>query len=142
MINKYICMGYMSSDPELKTFNSGKAKCTFSMGMNSGKETTWVDIECWDKIAANCSKILKKGSLVFIEGKLKYLSWKDKNGHSKNKIICCAEFVKAINVKNDGEKKQFISETEINEITKKSEQPSKEFQKDIEMQEDLDNIPW
>lgn len=131
-------MGYMSSDPELKTFNSGKTKCSFSMGMNSGKETTWVDIECWDKIANNCSKILKKGSLVFIEGKLKYLSWKDKNGYPKNKIICCAEFVKAINIKNDTEKKDFISESEINKI---AENP-KEFQKDIEMQENLDNIPW
>ena len=126
-------MGYMSSDPELKTFNSGKTKCSFSMGMNSGKETTWVDIECWDKIANNCSKILKKGSLVFIEGKLKYLSWKDKNGFSRSKLICVCDFFKSIKSKNPNEGVQSSSKQHnVSEIMKD----------DAELQKELEDIPW
>jgi single-strand DNA-binding protein len=96
MINKYICAGYLSGDPTVQTFSSGKVKCNYSIGINSGKDTVWLDVECWDKIAENSQKMLKKGSLILIEGKLKYLTWKDKNNFKKNKIICVCEFINPV----------------------------------------------
>ena len=99
-------MGYMSSDPDCKTFNSGKTKCSFSLGINAGKETTWIDVECWDNIAKNCSKILKKGSLVFVEGKLNLNSWVSKDGTKKSKIFCKADVVTFLNSETQKPKRE------------------------------------
>ena len=101
MINKYIGMGYVAADPDFNEFKSGKCKASFSLGINYGKDTTWIEIECWDKIATNCNSYLKKGSLVFVEGKLKYSSWKGKQGEFKSKLFCIADFIKIINLKNE-----------------------------------------
>ncbi len=126
-------MGYLSADPKFNEFQSGKKKAEFSLGIStSPKETLWIDVECWDKIAENCNKYIKKGSLVFVDGKLKYNSWTDKNGNKRNKITCVCDFIKIINVKNQDDKK--ISKNEIEEISQKDE--------DIELQKELDNIPW
>ena len=70
MVNRYLALGYLSSNPEYKKFDSGKAKATFSIGINYGRDTTWVEVECWDKVADNANNFLQKGSLIFIEGKL------------------------------------------------------------------------
>ena len=73
MLNKYIAIGNLTSDPKLQEFESGKKKCSFAIAINIGNETTYIDIECWDKIAENCKKMLYKGCQVFVDGKLKYI---------------------------------------------------------------------
>lgn len=130
MVNKYLALGYLSSDPESKTFSSGKIKTNFSIGINYGKDTTWIEVECWDKIAENAKSFLKKGSLVFIDGKMKTLSWKDKNGFSKSKLICVCDFFKTIQQKNKEDTHS------VNDILKES------LEDDIALQKDLENIPW
>jgi len=130
MINKLLGMGYLGSKPEFQEYKSGKCKASFSIGINYGKETTWVEIECWDRIAENANKYLEKGSLVFVEGKLKYSSWKDKNGASRNKLYCVCDFLKVINSKNSNDTKE-----EVHKVSEIKES-------DIELQKDLEDIPW
>jgi|TARA_R110002167_G_scaffold110122_15_gene280460 single-strand DNA-binding protein len=136
MINKFLGMGYLSSDPKLNEYDSGKKKITFSIGITLNKETLWIEIEAWDRIAENCNKILTKGSLVFVEGKLKFNSWKDKSGNHQSKTYCTADFVKIINVKND---KNIVKVDQIEDISKNIEMKS-----DIKNQNDesLEDIPW
>ena len=100
MINKFTGMGYLSSDANFQEFQSGKKKISFSVGITISKETLWIEVEAWDKIAQNCNKYLKKGSLVLVDGKLKFNSWKNKNGFNQNKITVVAEFIKVINSKS------------------------------------------
>ena len=134
MINKYICMGYVAADPQFNEYSSGKCKATFSLGINYGKETTWVDIECWDKIAENCNSFVKKGSLVFIEGKLKYSSWKNKNGESKSKLYCVCDFLKMLNFKNPDQEEEMP--------VHKVKQINPEIEKDLEEQKEFEDAPW
>ena len=140
MINKYIAMGYMSADPKFVEFDSGKKKSEFSLGISSNKETLWIDVVCWDKIAENCKKYLAKGSLVFVEGKLKYNSWKDKNGNSRNKIICVCDFLKIINSKKSNS--EMVSNQEMQKISERDPSKESNIEKDLELQKDLEDCPW
>ena len=132
MINKYIGMGYVVADPTTRTFNSGKSKSNFSIGVSYGKDTTWVDVECWDKISDNCNSYLKKVDLVFIEGKMKYSSWVD-NNIKKNKLICVCDFFKILNKKNSDDK---------NSQKQMSVEKIKNTQLESEIEKDLEDIPW
>jgi len=144
MINKFTGMGYLSSDANFQEFKSGKKKITFSVGITISKETLWIEIEAWDKIAENCKKYLKKGSLVVIEGKLKLNSWKNKSGFAQSKITVVAEFIKVINTKNNESNQNNEANQNKQEIVKVKdiETLSKEIDQDLELQEDLDEIPW
>ena len=80
MINKFIGIGYLASDPKSQTFSS-KSKCSFAVAINSTQtEVIFLDIEAWDKVGANCEKFLKKGSCIYLEGKLKINKWEGKDG--------------------------------------------------------------
>jgi single-strand DNA-binding protein len=53
-----------------------------------------VDVTCWGKTAENASKYIKKGSLVYLGGRLKYDHWEDKTtGQTRTKISVVAENV-------------------------------------------------
>jgi len=94
MINKYIGIGHLTRDPEIKTLSDFK-KCEFSVAINSSKEEViFIDIECWNKTAENCSKFLSKGSCVYIEGKIKVSKWKDKNDNPRQKWFISADVVR------------------------------------------------
>mgnify|MGYP003948002925 CR=1 FL=1 len=135
MINKFTGMGYLSSDANFQEFQSGKKKISFSVGITISKETLWIEVEAWDKIAQNCNKYLKKGSLVLVDGKLKFNSWKNKNGFNQNKITVVAEFIKVINSKSQD------STIKVKEVESFSPEESK-IEKDVELEKDLEEIPF
>ena len=80
-MNKVMLIGHLGGDPELKDVN-GTQLVKFSVATtkkwkvdNETKEKTeWHNISAWGKLADLCSKYLKKGSKVFIEGELNYNS--------------------------------------------------------------------
>ena len=134
MINKYIAMGYVGADPDFNEYSSGKCKANFSIGINYGKETAWVEIECWDKIAKNCNSYVKKGSLVFIEGKMKFSSWKSNKGESKSKLFCVCDFMKVINLKVED------IDSEIHNIKQIEEKES--MSRDLAQQNSFEDVAW
>lgn len=90
-INKVFLMGNLSSHPEIKDTSTGKTVCNFNLATNeswtdqSGKKiekATFHRIQVWGKSANNCSTFLKKGSKVFLEGKISNRSY-DQNGVKK-----------------------------------------------------------
>lgn len=96
MLNKFIGIGNLTRDPQLKKFSEDKCVCAFSIAINlnkNDKKPLYIDIQCWDKIASNCQQFLSKGRKVFVEGKLQINSWKSKDGESKSKIFCKADVV-------------------------------------------------
>ena len=91
-LNKVLLIGRLGKDAELKYTPNGQAVCTFSLATNydykdkEGKmvdHTDWHRIVAWRKLAEICGQYLKKGSLVYIEGKLKTRSYDDKDGTKK-----------------------------------------------------------
>lgn len=79
--NTVLLTGRLTRDAELKYTTAGTAMCRFSLAVNrrykdpkSGEwkdDTTYVDISVWREAAERCGKILKKGSPVHVEGRLR-----------------------------------------------------------------------
>lgn len=72
-------IGNLGKDPEMRFTPTGQAVCSFSVATThsytaqSGervKETTWFRVSAWGKLAEICNQYLKKGSKVFVEGRL------------------------------------------------------------------------
>lgn len=87
-VNKVILVGRLGREPELRSTQSGKKCASFSIAtsetwtQNGNKEerTEWHRIVAWEKLADLAEKYLKKGTNIFIEGKLQTRKYKDKNG--------------------------------------------------------------
>ena len=92
-INKVILVGHLGRDPEMRYTQSEVAVCSFSLATsetyrdrNSGEKVTqteWHNIILWRKLAETAGKYLRKGSQVYIEGKLRTRKWEDQNGATR-----------------------------------------------------------
>jgi single-strand DNA-binding protein len=78
-LNRVQLIGNLGKDPEVRFTPSGAKVCTFSMAVNrswKGRDggvkeaTSWFNIEVWGKLGEICQQYLRKGSLVYIEGRL------------------------------------------------------------------------
>lgn len=79
-LNRVQLIGRLGRDPESKFTPTGKQVVHFSIAISNRwttrdgdtRETSeWVSIEVWERLAAVCQEYLKKGSLVYVEGRLK-----------------------------------------------------------------------
>lgn len=91
-LNKVQLIGNLGKDPELSYTPSGVAVAKFSVATgerwkdqegNFQERTEWHNIVTWRKLAEICGQYLKKGSKVYLEGKLQTRSWDDKNTGAK-----------------------------------------------------------
>ena len=97
--NKVIIAGNLTRDPEFRYVGDGSAVVNFSIAINrrsqSGKEAVdYVDIAAWGKQAEACSKYLKKGSGVLVEGALRNRSYENKDGEKRHVMQVVAVGVK------------------------------------------------
>ena len=88
-LNKAMIIGNVTRDPELKSTPSGQNVASFSVATNlvwtdkSGtqqKKVEFHNVIAWRKLAEICSKYLKKGSKVYIEGRLQTTDWTGNDG--------------------------------------------------------------
>ncbi len=88
-VNKVILIGNLGADPELRYTPGGRAVANFRMATSRSwntkdgekkEETEWHRIVAWDKLAEIIGEYLKKGSPVYVEGRLQTRSWEDQSG--------------------------------------------------------------
>ena len=91
-VNKVILLGHLGKDPDVKKLDSGKSVANFSLATSEvykNKEgekvtnTEWHNVVLWTPLAEIAESYLKKGSQVYIEGKISNRSYEDKNGVKK-----------------------------------------------------------
>ena len=91
-VNKVILVGRLGKDPEVRHLENGAAVANFSIATSetykdkSGtrqEQTEWHNIVFWRGLAEIAEKYLKKGSQIYVEGKLRTRSWQDKDGHTR-----------------------------------------------------------
>jgi single-strand DNA-binding protein len=91
-INKAILIGNVGKDPEIRHLENGTPMCSFSLATSenytnkSGEKVTntdWHNIVLWRQLAEVAGKYVKKGSQVYIEGRIKSRSYDDKDGNKK-----------------------------------------------------------
>jgi len=88
-VNKVTLIGNLGKDPEVRYTGSGVAVATFSVATNESwkdadgnpqERTEWHNIVAWRKLAEICGQYLKKGGKIYLEGRLQYRTYDDKNG--------------------------------------------------------------
>jgi single-strand DNA-binding protein len=88
--NKITILGHMGRDPETKFSGAGNPYCTFSVATSekSGEKevTTWFRVTCFNKTAEFIQKYCKKGTLVYVEGRLQQEEYTDKEGKTRHTL--------------------------------------------------------
>ena len=102
-LNKVFLMGNVTRDPEIRYTTGGAALCILGLAINrkfttskgeEREETCFVDIEVWGKQAESCHNYLRKGSPVFVEGRLKFDQWDDREtGRKRSRLLVNGERV-------------------------------------------------
>ena len=92
-INKVILVGNLGKDPETRYMPNGKAVTNFSIATSESwkdkqtgeqrEQTEWHNIVMYDRLAEIAAEYLKKGSQVYVEGKLRTRKWQDKEGRDR-----------------------------------------------------------
>jgi single-strand DNA-binding protein len=89
MINKVILVGNLGKDPDIRTLENGTKVGTFSVATNESYKdkndqwqtlTEWHNVVVWRSLAERAERELKKGGMVYIEGKLTHRRYQDKDG--------------------------------------------------------------
>lgn len=92
MINKVTLIGNLGKDPEVRRLESGAAVARLTIATNESYKdkagewqtlTEWHTVICWRNLAERAEKQLKKGGLVYLEGKLTTRKWQDKDGNDR-----------------------------------------------------------
>ncbi|OJI09501.1 single-stranded DNA-binding protein [candidate division WWE3 bacterium CG09_land_8_20_14_0_10_39_24] len=97
-INKAIILGNLTRDPEMRYTPQGNAVTSFAVATNrqwntedgtSKEAVEFHNIVAWNKLAEICSQLLKKGTKVYIEGRLQTRTWEDDKAvkHYKTEIV-------------------------------------------------------
>ncbi|MDR3094378.1 MAG: single-stranded DNA-binding protein [Bacteroidales bacterium] len=88
MINKVILVGHVGKDPEIRHLDSNQSVANFTLATNEYyvkdgtriEQTEWHNIVAWRQTAEYAEKYIRKGSLLYVEGRLRTRSWDDKEG--------------------------------------------------------------
>jgi len=112
-VNKAIILGNLGKYPETRHFQDGTAVCNFSVATSETwkdqqgqqqEKTEWHNISAFGKLAEICGQYLRKGSKVYIEGKIQTRKWQDRDGNDRYSTEIRADQVQFLDRKPDGEK--------------------------------------
>ncbi len=110
-LNKAMIIGNLTRDPETRTTSSGQSVASFGVATNrvwknpsTGEKQSKVEfhnVVAWGKLAEICQQYLKKGSKVYIEGRLQTGSWEDPTGVKKYRTDIITENMIMLDKKGD-----------------------------------------
>lgn len=111
-VNKVILIGNLGKDPEVKYTPSGTPVAKFSLATNEKykdkggewqERTEWHNIVAWQRLAEIIGEYVKKGSKLYIEGRLQTSSWEDKqSGEKKYRTEIVANDVVLLSGRGEG----------------------------------------
>jgi len=105
MINKVTLVGNLGQDPEIRNLENGAKVAKFSVATNENyqdksgewkKITEWHNVVAWRGLADSAERNLKKGGMVYVEGKLTTRKWQDQNGNDRYSTDVVARFLRSL----------------------------------------------
>lgn len=111
-VNKVILVGNVGDDPNVRYLDNNVAVANFSLatsergytlsnGTQVPERTEWHNIVVWRGLAETAEKFVKKGSQVYIEGKIQSRSWTDKDGNKRTSYEILADNMQLLGRKSD-----------------------------------------
>ena len=110
-LNKVLLIGNLGKDPEMKYTPQGNPMTTFSMAVSRRRqtpdgewkdETEWFRIVAWQKLAEQCNEYLRKGSKVYIEGRLQTREWQGQDGQNRQIVEVVANEMMMLDSRQTG----------------------------------------
>lgn len=101
-LNRVFLIGNLTRDPELRYIPSGQAVTTFTLAVNRvytagtgerKEDTSFIRVVVWARRAEVCNEFLRKGSPVFVEGRLQSRTWEAQDGTKRSSIEVVANNV-------------------------------------------------
>jgi single-strand DNA-binding protein len=149
-LNQVFLIGNLTRDPELRYTPQGTAVCQFGLATNRDwvtangekkEDVQYHRLVAWSKLAELCGQLLKKGTKIFVEGRIVYRSFEGKDGQQKNitEVVMNNMIIlspKGTSYKEDGYVEEVATEEPEAQV-KKSKSVSKK--KDEESQVEVDN---
>jgi len=112
MVNRVFLIGRLGRDPEIRHTTSGSAVANFSIATderwtdsegNRQTRTEWHNIVAWRKLAEICGQYLRKGRLVFIEGRIQTREWDDRDGNKRRTTEIVASNMQMLGGRGDAD---------------------------------------
>ena len=108
---KVMIIGHLGRDPEMRFTPNGVAVTSFSVassrtytaGGERKEETEWFRVSAWNKLAEFCSQYLRKGSKIYVEGRLSTSTWDGTDGQKRTTLEVRAAEVLMLDSKPRGE---------------------------------------
>ena len=110
MINKVTLVGRLGAEPEIRTLESGAMVGKFSVATSENykdrsgewqEQTEWHDVVVWRNLAERAQEYLKKGTLVYLEGKLTHRKWQDKDGNPRRTTEVVASYFRMLSSRSN-----------------------------------------
>ena len=110
-LNKVLLIGNLGRDPEMKYTPQGTPMTTFTMAVSRRRqtpdgewkdETEWFRIVAWQKLAEQCNEYLRKGSKVYIEGRLQTREWQGQDGQNRQTVEVVANEMMMLDSRQTG----------------------------------------
>jgi len=141
-LNKVLLIGHLGKDPEVQHLDQGVTLAKFSIATSESytkdgqrvDQTEWHNIVVWRKLAEIAEKYLKKGSLIYLEGKIRTRSWDDKEGNKRYTTEIVADTFSMLDKKSDSQNEA------PQEVAQKQEPTAVEESSGSE--ETLDDLPF
>ena len=111
-LNRVQLIGYLGKDPESKYTPTGRRVTDFPIAITqrwkdeageTKEHTEWVQIEAWGRLAEICHEYLRKGSLVYVDGRLKTDRYEDQSGETRYFTKVVAQTVQFLSDNRDDE---------------------------------------
>lgn len=118
-LNSAFLIGRLGKDPEVTTIKNGNNVCKLSLATSSSykdqsgqyiDQVEWHSLEAWGKTSELINSILKKGALIFCEGRLKTNSWINKEGYTQYKTVIVVSRFTLIKKNNKSQAEDVIDE--------------------------------
>jgi single-strand DNA-binding protein len=109
-VNKAILVGRLGRDPETRYTSGGQAVCNFTMATDETykdragerqKRTEWHKIVVWGKQAEIAQQYLRKGSLIYVEGRIQSRQWDDREGQKRTSVEIVANNFRMLGSRGD-----------------------------------------
>ena len=110
MVNKVILIGRVGKDPEVRSFDTGVKKASFTFATseyfkgrdgNRSEQTEWHNVVVWRNLADIVERYVRKGSMLYLEGRIRYRSWEDPSGAKRYTTDIECDVLRLLDKKGD-----------------------------------------
>ena len=111
-LNKVMIIGNLGKDPEMKYTPQGTPITTFSVAVSRTRkssdgqvidETEWFRVVAWERLAETCNEYLRKGSKVYVEGRLQTRKYTGQDGQERQIVEVVAQEMQMLDSRQQGQ---------------------------------------